>query len=155
RGLPAHRHRAPARAPAARPQPAAAEGAGPARAAPGARAAAQPALRGSRRPDLRLGAVERHERDRGPARAARAPLAAAARGLPGMTREIEVELGARRYPVRIGRGLLADGAWAGLVRGRDVLVVSDGNVAPLYLARVEAALAAHRVARYVMPPGEQ
>jgi 3-dehydroquinate synthase len=36
-----------------------------------------------------------------------------------------------------------------------VLVVSDGNVAPLYLAQVTAALADRRVATLVLPPGEQ
>ena len=69
-------------------------------------------------------------------------------------RELTVELGPRRYPIRIGAGLLADGAWASAIRGRDVLIVTDSHVAPLYLARVEAALSAHRCATLVLPPGE-
>jgi 3-dehydroquinate synthase len=70
-------------------------------------------------------------------------------------RELNVELGERRYPIRIGPGLLAAGDWISQVRGRDVLVITDGNVAPLYLARVEAALQPeHRVAHLVLPPGE-
>lgn len=70
-------------------------------------------------------------------------------------REISVELGARRYPIRIGAGLLAQGGWAESVRGRDVLIVTDANVAPLYLPRVEAALGERRVARLVLPAGER
>lgn len=51
--------------------------------------------------------------------------------------------GDRPYPIHIGPGLLDDGAaLAAHVRGRHVLLVSDGNVAPLYAARVVAALAA-------------
>lgn len=50
---------------------------------------------------------------------------------------LHVELGTRRYPIRMGAGLLADAdAWAGISFGRHVLVVSDGNVAPLYAQRV-------------------
>jgi 3-dehydroquinate synthase len=70
--------------------------------------------------------------------------------------ELQVELGARRYPIRIGRGLLdAPEALAALVTGRHALVVTDGNVAPHYLARVQAALAGKAVQALVLPPGEQ
>jgi len=49
--------------------------------------------------------------------------------------------GARPYDIRVGPGLLDDGAaLAAQLRGRHVLLVSDGNVAPLYAARVIAAL---------------
>jgi 3-dehydroquinate synthase len=70
--------------------------------------------------------------------------------------ELQVELGERRYPIRIGRGLLdAPEALAALVTGRHALVVTDGNVAPHYLARVRAALAGKTVQALVLPPGEQ
>jgi 3-dehydroquinate synthase len=70
--------------------------------------------------------------------------------------ELQVELGERRYPIRIGRGLLdAPEALAALVTGRHALVVTDGNVAPHYLARVRAALAGKAVQALVLPPGEQ
>ncbi|MBP6596804.1 MAG: 3-dehydroquinate synthase [Arenimonas sp.] len=69
---------------------------------------------------------------------------------------LDVALGARRYPIRIGRGLLDDaGALAACVTGRHALVVTDANVAPHYLARVEAALAGKAVRTLVLPPGEQ
>ena len=71
-------------------------------------------------------------------------------------REVRVDLGGRSYPIRIGAGLLDDAAaLAALVPGRHALVVSDGHVAPLYLARVQAALAGREVGTLVLAPGEQ
>ncbi len=71
-------------------------------------------------------------------------------------RELQVELGERRYPIRIGRGLLDDpAALAALVTGRHALVVTDANVAPHYLARVKVALAGKRTGTLVLPAGEQ
>jgi 3-dehydroquinate synthase len=71
-------------------------------------------------------------------------------------REVQVELGARRYPIHIGRGLLDDaGALALLAPGRHVLVVTDANVAPHYLARVENALSGKTLRSLVLPAGEQ
>ena len=59
--------------------------------------------------------------------------------------ELEVALGDRRYPIRIGRGLLDQpDALAALVTGRHALVLTDANVAPHYLAQT-----------CVLPPGEQ
>ncbi|MCZ8114145.1 3-dehydroquinate synthase [Silanimonas sp.] len=75
---------------------------------------------------------------------------------PSTLRAVDVELGARRYPIHIGPGLLDDAPrLAALAPGRHVLIVSDANVAPHYLARVEAAFAGKRVASHVLPPGEQ
>lgn len=70
-------------------------------------------------------------------------------------RRIDVELGSRRYPIRIGAGLLADDDWPALIRGRHVLVLSDANVAPLYLAHVQARLTGRVVAVRVLPAGER
>ena len=75
----------------------------------------------------------------------------------GGMRRIEVG-GERPYTIHVGPGLLQDGAaLAAQVRGRHALLVSDGNVAPLYAGRVAGALAAHGVARplqSVVAPGE-
>ena len=71
-----------------------------------------------------------------------------------MSHEIAVELGARRYPVRIGAGLLG-GDLSALAPGRHVMIVSDTNVAPRYLARVEHGFEGRTVGRYVIPAGEQ
>jgi len=69
-------------------------------------------------------------------------------------RHVDVELGARRYPIQIGPGLLANGDWPTAIRGRHVLVISDRNVAPHYLDTVLARLPEKRVATLVLPPGE-
>ncbi|MCE2944937.1 MAG: 3-dehydroquinate synthase [Lysobacteraceae bacterium] len=71
-------------------------------------------------------------------------------------RTVDVELGTRRYPIHIGPGLLDDAArLAALAPGRHVLIVTDANVAPHWLARVEAAFAGKQRATHVLPPGEQ
>ncbi|HVX05505.1 MAG TPA: 3-dehydroquinate synthase [Rhodanobacteraceae bacterium] len=55
---------------------------------------------------------------------------------------LDVGLGARHYPIRIGTGLLDDArAWRDAIRGGHTLIVSDGNVAPLYAQRLRDALA--------------
>ncbi len=63
------------------------------------------------------------------------------------------------YRIHIGPNLLDDGSWlARTLRGRQALLVSDANVAPLYAGRVEAALQAAgpglRIARHVIAAGE-
>lgn len=68
---------------------------------------------------------------------------------------IEVALGARRYPVWIGRGLLGDSArWRARLRGRHALVVSNTTVAPLYLDRVAQGLDGLRWASFLLDDGE-
>ncbi len=70
--------------------------------------------------------------------------------------QLEVALGERSYPIRIGRGLLADpAAWRDALGGHHVLVVSNETVAPLYLDRVVAGLGGHRHASLVLADGEQ
>ncbi|UZW59618.1 3-dehydroquinate synthase [Lysobacter enzymogenes] len=73
-------------------------------------------------------------------------------------RKVEVS-GEAGYSIEIGPGLLGDGArLARALRGRHALVVSDGNVAPLYLDGALAALAEAKpglsVATFTIPPGE-
>ena len=67
-----------------------------------------------------------------------------------------VELGDRRYPIHIGPGLLGRPE---LLRphipGRQVLVVSNATVAPLYLERTRAALTGLRHEAVILPDGEQ
>ncbi len=76
------------------------------------------------------------------------------------TRSHEVAVaGDAPYTIHIGADLLGDGALlARSLRGRDVMLVSDRNVAPLYADRVAAALQAARpeaqVHRHVLPAGE-
>ena len=57
------------------------------------------------------------------------------------TRQLDVALGQRGYPIWIGAGVLHDAArWRAAIRGRHVLVVSNTTVAPLYLDTVLAGL---------------
>ncbi len=72
---------------------------------------------------------------------------------------LQVNLGARSYPIHIGCGLIdRAGKW---IRERlgacSVAIVTDDNVAPLYLARLEASLDAAGVchASVVLPHGER
>ncbi len=71
-------------------------------------------------------------------------------------RALNVELGQRRYPIRIGQGLLHDAdALNRFAPGRHVMILSDANVAPYYLALVESAFAGKQLATLVLPAGEQ
>lgn len=71
---------------------------------------------------------------------------------------VDVELGARAYPIHIGPGLLgqAGALTAGLGGRPTVAVVTDETVAALHLDRLRAALegAGRVVAPIVLPPGE-
>jgi 3-dehydroquinate synthase len=70
--------------------------------------------------------------------------------------KLRIELGERSYPILIGPGLLDDAALLGeAVAARDVLVVSNTTVAPLYLAPLERGLRGKRVASVILPDGEQ
>jgi 3-dehydroquinate synthase len=77
-----------------------------------------------------------------------------------MTIQVEVELPGCRYPIRIGAGLLGDGAaWRDAIRGVHALIVSDEHVAPLYAQRLREALIRApgqpvRVETLVLPAGE-
>lgn len=68
---------------------------------------------------------------------------------------LKVELGDRSYPILIGEGLLRQ---SDLVRqfvpARDVLVVSNTVVAPLYMKAITSALAGSRVVEAILPDGE-
>lgn len=69
---------------------------------------------------------------------------------------LTVDLGERSYPIHIGQGLLGDPALlVPHIGGRQVLVVSNETVAPLYLDVVLGMLANHDVATVILPDGEQ
>ncbi len=74
-------------------------------------------------------------------------------------KSITVPLGSRTYPIHIGSGLLdALGQYVREALGEiSVAVVTDDNVAPLYLARAVASLekAGLRVCSVTLPHGEQ
>jgi 3-dehydroquinate synthase len=68
---------------------------------------------------------------------------------------IEVKLGTRGYPIFIGAGAmtLAD-EFAHAIPARDVLLVTNTTVGPLYAAKLAAALAPRRCIEVMLPDGE-
>jgi 3-dehydroquinate synthase len=75
---------------------------------------------------------------------------------PGVMQTLTVDLGERSYPLYIGPGLLGR---AELLRphipGKQVLVVSNETVAPLYLEQARAALDGLQHAAVILPDGER
>lgn len=73
-----------------------------------------------------------------------------------LRRSLQVDLGARSYPIYIGEGLLGDPRFlAPHVRGRQVMVVSNETVAPLYMDRLLPGLQGFEVAQVILPDGEE
>ncbi len=71
-------------------------------------------------------------------------------------RTLWVALGARRYPIDIGAGLLcADGPLAGRIAGSRALVVSNETVAARWLPALREALPALRLSEVLLPDGER
>ena len=68
---------------------------------------------------------------------------------------LRVELGNRSYPILIGEGLLGERAlFEQHLPARDLLVVSNTVVAPLYLGQLESSLRPRRVLTTILPDGE-
>ena len=68
---------------------------------------------------------------------------------------LTIDLGARSYPILIGPGLLGDGGVLAANTGaRDLLLVSNVIVAPLWAPRLRAGLAGRRLAECILPDGE-
>jgi 3-dehydroquinate synthase len=69
---------------------------------------------------------------------------------------LKIDLGARSYPILIGPGLLDDEeVLSEVVAARDVLVVTNDVVAPLYLDRLVRSLGNRRVEAALLPDGER
>jgi len=72
-----------------------------------------------------------------------------------MTFRVRVDLGERGYPIFVGPDLLArPDLFQPCLHGRQVLVVTDETVAPLYLSRVLAAVDGFEARSLVLPAGE-
>ena len=74
------------------------------------------------------------------------------------TQSVRIDLGDRSYPITIGPGLLDDAStWSQLPKSSAALIVTNTTVAPLYAARLQAALAKrHRsIHMVVLPDGEE
>jgi 3-dehydroquinate synthase len=69
---------------------------------------------------------------------------------------LTVELGERSYPIFIGQGLLGEPELLTQhVQGRQVMVVSNDTIAPLYLDRVREIFSDFELATVILPDGEQ
>jgi 3-dehydroquinate synthase len=70
-------------------------------------------------------------------------------------RTLTVELGDRSYPIYIGQNLLDNAELLTRhVDSRQVMIVTNETVAPLYLERVQAALSGRELATVILPDGE-
>ena len=73
-----------------------------------------------------------------------------------LMRTLKVDLGERSYPIFIGQGLLDQGLMAPYIKGKQVLIVTNETIAPLYLERLISSLPnSLTVDHVVLPDGEQ
>jgi 3-dehydroquinate synthase len=69
---------------------------------------------------------------------------------------LQVDVGHSRYPITIGSGLLSDQDWLrAQIPNGDLLIVTNATIADLYLARLLASFPDRRVAKCILPDGEQ
>lgn len=69
---------------------------------------------------------------------------------------LTVELGERSYPIYIGSGLIGqDELISQHIPGRQVMIVSNVTVAPLYLEQLQSQLQDYDVETVILPDGEQ
>lgn len=71
-------------------------------------------------------------------------------------KQLEVALADRSYPIIIGQQLLAQSNfYSSAIKGKRVCIVSDSNVAPLYLDTLKTSLATYEIDEFILPAGEQ
>lgn len=76
--------------------------------------------------------------------------------MAGLLSTLQVDLGERSYPIYIGEGLINDKElFTRHIQSRQVLVVSNETVAPLYLQKVLCSLAGFQAEKVVLPDGEK
>lgn len=69
---------------------------------------------------------------------------------------LKVDLGERSYPIFIGQGLLDKGLMVPYISGKQVLIVTNETIAPLYLSRLQSTLDKQfQVDTVILPDGEQ
>lgn len=69
---------------------------------------------------------------------------------------VNIDLGDRSYPIFIGSGLLTDGSLlSDTLPYRNIMIVSNETVAPLYLQNLKDALGNRLIEQVVLPDGEQ
>jgi 3-dehydroquinate synthase len=69
---------------------------------------------------------------------------------------LNLDLGDKSYPIYIGQDLLTQtDLLTQHIKGKQVMIVTNTTVAPLYLAKVKALLTLFTVAEVILPDGEQ
>ena len=73
-----------------------------------------------------------------------------------LRQRLDVALGPRSYPIYIGEGLIDDPTYLRPhIQGRQVMVVSNETVAPLYLDRLLTSLQGYDCVTHLLPDGER
>ncbi|WP_456375241.1 3-dehydroquinate synthase [Thiolapillus sp.] len=76
--------------------------------------------------------------------------------MPRLISSLDVDLGERSYPIYIGQGLLSDAElFRRHIASRQVMVVSNETVAPLYMDTLLETLNGLQVEQTVLPDGEK
>ena len=71
-------------------------------------------------------------------------------------RTLELDLGDKSYPIYIGQALLSKAELiTPHIHGKQVMIVTNTTVAPLYLDQVKALLGDYQVAEVILPDGEE
>jgi len=68
---------------------------------------------------------------------------------------LHVDLGERSYPIFIGQGLLSKDLIGKYIKSKQVLVVTNETIAPLYLEQTQAMLSKFDHQTVILPDGEQ
>jgi 3-dehydroquinate synthase len=73
-----------------------------------------------------------------------------------MRKILNLDLGERSYPIHIGPGLISQPElYRPHFRGRQLMLVSNETVAPLYLPTVRGALTGYQLEQVILPDGEE
>ena len=71
-------------------------------------------------------------------------------------RTLKLNLSEKSYPIYIGQGLLSQGELLTKhISGKQVMIVTNTTVAPLYLEKVKSLLGDYQVSEVVLPDGEE
>lgn len=71
-------------------------------------------------------------------------------------RQLNLDLGEKSYPIYIGQDLLSNSELLTKhITGKQVMIVTNTTVAPLYLDKVKALLEGYKISEVILPDGEQ
>ncbi|HAG47458.1 MAG TPA: 3-dehydroquinate synthase, partial [Gammaproteobacteria bacterium] len=71
-------------------------------------------------------------------------------------RQLNLDLGKKSYPIYIGQGLLSQPELlTEHIGGKQIMIVTNTTVAPLYLAQVKSLLGDYQISTVILPDGEQ